>query len=271
MNKLACRYALVQFQPFAETGEFANIGVVLACPSTGYFDFRLQLKQVKRITDFFRPVSREHYLAAARYMRDVLEQTRRSLTGLRGDAVRGVLDDFLHPREAVIRFGRQRAVLAQDPAQELERLYESLVNRSHASRKHVEDVLAREISDVVNSLPLVAPFRQTKLGDDFLSAEIPLVQTVEGVHVKAIKPLNLDVDKANDVHEKWILWAGKLRLLHARSMIPDQMAFVLHMPEQTDDIHVAEAAQEARWGLQEAGAQVFASHDNDALKRFALQ
>lgn len=32
MNKLACQYAVVRFLPYAETGEFANVGVALACP-----------------------------------------------------------------------------------------------------------------------------------------------------------------------------------------------------------------------------------------------
>ena len=42
MNKFAYRYAIVQFQPYSETGEFANVGVVLVCPETGFFDFKLQ-------------------------------------------------------------------------------------------------------------------------------------------------------------------------------------------------------------------------------------
>ena len=53
MKKIACRYAIIQFMPYTETGEFANVGVVLACPETGYFDFKLQTKRYARITAFF--------------------------------------------------------------------------------------------------------------------------------------------------------------------------------------------------------------------------
>ncbi len=42
MKLVACRYAVVQFAPYRETGEFANAGVVLMCPETGHFDFKLQ-------------------------------------------------------------------------------------------------------------------------------------------------------------------------------------------------------------------------------------
>ena len=35
MKPLACRYAIVQFMPYAETGEFANVGVVLCLSADG--------------------------------------------------------------------------------------------------------------------------------------------------------------------------------------------------------------------------------------------
>ena len=50
--KYACQYAIVRFLPYAETGEFANVGIVLICPQTGYFNFKL-LKHVRRISAFF--------------------------------------------------------------------------------------------------------------------------------------------------------------------------------------------------------------------------
>ncbi len=45
LNKLACRYAILRFLPYTETGEFANVGVVLACPATGYFGFKLETRR----------------------------------------------------------------------------------------------------------------------------------------------------------------------------------------------------------------------------------
>ena len=52
MNKVACQYALLRFRPFVETGEFANVGVVLLAPEARFFGFRL-LKRYGRITQFF--------------------------------------------------------------------------------------------------------------------------------------------------------------------------------------------------------------------------
>ena len=61
MNKLACQYALLRFRPFVETGEFANVGVVLMCPEGRFFGFKL-LKKYGRITKFFHQLDSKVYL-----------------------------------------------------------------------------------------------------------------------------------------------------------------------------------------------------------------
>ena len=46
MKRLFAHYTLVRLLPQADAGEFANIGVVLACPETGYFGFRLMKRKL---------------------------------------------------------------------------------------------------------------------------------------------------------------------------------------------------------------------------------
>ena len=74
MKLVACRYAVVQFAPYRETGEFANAGVVLMCPETGYFGFKLQTRRTKRITDFFDELPRSYYVRAVKAMEDELQR-----------------------------------------------------------------------------------------------------------------------------------------------------------------------------------------------------
>ena len=74
MKLVACRYAVVQFAPYRETGEFANAGVVLMCPETGYFGFKLQTRRTKRITDFFDELPRSFYVRAVKAMEDELQR-----------------------------------------------------------------------------------------------------------------------------------------------------------------------------------------------------
>ena len=50
---IPCRYAILRFLPYVETGEFANVGVVLMSTAGRYFGFRLLGRRVARVTHFF--------------------------------------------------------------------------------------------------------------------------------------------------------------------------------------------------------------------------
>ena len=44
---------IVRFAPFAETEEFANVGIVLSVPAIGRMEYRLARKNLKRVNHFF--------------------------------------------------------------------------------------------------------------------------------------------------------------------------------------------------------------------------
>jgi len=48
--KTLCLYAIVRFMPYAETQEFANVGVVMCVPDKNIFKFKLAPKHFARIT-----------------------------------------------------------------------------------------------------------------------------------------------------------------------------------------------------------------------------
>ena len=268
MDKFDCRYAIIQFRPFVETEEFANIGVVLACPSTGYFDYRIQLKQTKRFTDFFRPLPREGFLEAAKYFEGSLRNVKAAAHGQPASALRAVFERLVHPRETMIRFSEPRALLTSNPPQELDRLYSRLVHRDFATRIHVEEAMTRELVDHLRTLNLAHPFKAEKIGDDFLSVKLPLVQTIGSRLVKGIKPLNLNLQDPNEVFDKGAIWASRYDRL--RNQLPEQVAFVLEMPTNTSDIHVAHVAWEAADALERAGAVIIPSQDQNRLDQFAM-
>lgn len=128
MKKIACRYAIIQFMPYTETGEFANVGVVLACPETGYFDFKLEKKCYARITAFFQ-LNRKVYLNAIKEIEGELARIQHLVINLpegaqRASRIRELLEVLTHPREAMVRFSQPRPVLTNDSVKELEILFE---------------------------------------------------------------------------------------------------------------------------------------------------
>ena len=104
MNQTA-RYSIVRFLPYAETEEFANVGVVLFAPGKRYFDFRLNNKW-RRIGAFFEPLERRVFAEGIRAFGEELQRTRALAMGMFGDsrgqaAAAGVFEDLVRPRHLV--------------------------------------------------------------------------------------------------------------------------------------------------------------------------
>ena len=53
MKDYICNYSTIRFQPYRETGEFVNIGVLLSCPQVGFFKYRVDKVHHGRISKFF--------------------------------------------------------------------------------------------------------------------------------------------------------------------------------------------------------------------------
>lgn len=210
MNKLACRYAVVQFMPHADTEEFVNIGVVLACPQTGFFDFQLESRKYKRVTDFFDELSPEMYRAAVRVIRGELQRVQTQLSEqLRDEVVwrtRAFFDRATHAREAMIRFSSPRVVLAESPQNELDRLYRHYVDRNFATREYAETEMAKRLGTLLKSLDLQTPFKPLRIGDDQIHATFPLVQQRGDEILKVIKPLNLNKAEPNAIYDHGDAW-----------------------------------------------------------------
>lgn len=136
MKEVACRYALVRFMPHSDTEEFVNIGIVVACPQTGFFGFRMEAAKHKRVTDFFDGLSPEMYSAAVRVMSAELERVKEQLERQQGEDIarrtRALFDSATHAREAQVKFSKARVAVAASPEAELNRLYEHYIARTGA-------------------------------------------------------------------------------------------------------------------------------------------
>jgi hypothetical protein len=244
MKNLACRYAVVQFMPYSETGEFANAGVVLVCPQTGYFDFHLQTRKYARVTAFFDELAPEVYLTAIKVIQGEMERVRDRLardattrtTGTTGtdELTRAAFTSLVHPREAIIRFSPARVLLAEEPEKELKRLFDHYVDRAFATPEYVETAMIRRLSALLKGLDLQAPFRAEKIGDDVVHANFPLVQRRGVEFRKVIKPFNLNQPEPNGIFDHGDAWVQKMRRLRNRNLLPAEVLFAVAGPRSAD-------------------------------------
>lgn len=271
MKKLACRYAIIQFMPYPETGEFANAGIVLACPKTGFFSYKLEKKKYARVTNFFEELGPSVYLEAMKHFEAELSRIKSILAAdvTQPQIVRNVFDHLVHPREAIVRFGEQRAIMAESPEEILDVLFDHYVGRKFVTKEYQETKLARRVAGIVNSLKLELPFREEKLGPNEYPVSFPLVQKDhEGEVMKLIKPLYLGQDEPNKIYTHGELWIAKVRRLKTLRLLPTDALFAVESPNGKYEKRV-EAANSIVTELSELGVKVVNANAMDEIQEFA--
>ena len=278
MKRDIAHYTLVRLLPQVDAGEFANIGVLLACPKQGYFEFRL-IKRYGRVTRFFEEFTGELFLRVRREVEAELRHIRTQIgdSGARDQSlVLRVLQDLTKPRESMVRYAPLRMLMTDDPKADMNRLVARYVQRNgEALRQRREEVLTRHVGRVLRTQQLGHAFEPDEVGPDEFPVQLPLVYERDGKVLAAIKPLDLTQDEPVKIYEHGDLWVGRLRRLKQLGALPAGMLVPVEGPKADDlrryrayadivnelgaiDIEVTEAANNARI-LEFAQARVAAA------------
>lgn len=238
MKKQLCHYAIVRFLPYAETGEFANVGIVLMCPEAGYFNFRL-MTHIKRITTFFEELDAGIY----RRTRDDFQKelmrvqqyfSHEQIKDRVGQAIaRQIFEELTRPREVMMRFDAARVVLTDDPAQQLEELFAHYVERNFVTKAYQEQLLDKAVHKLLQTAKLAKEYKARTLGDqNVFHARFPFVKTRDEKPLKAIKPLHLAHDDPTLIFEHGWAWKGKVEKLRALGLLPEQVLIPVQGPAE---------------------------------------
>lgn len=126
--KQACKYNIIRFQPYAETQEFANIGVVLYAPKTGQFTFKLLPQNTHgRITSFFSKLDKTVLQNTLAILKD--ELTRIQAMSLEYGNFDQLYDELVRPREGVIQYSDHFARFTENPLVTTDELFEHYVHQ----------------------------------------------------------------------------------------------------------------------------------------------
>lgn len=236
MKKFACQYAIVRFLPYLETGEFANVGIVMLCPDAGFFDFKLLLTRVRRITAFFEELDSGIYRRAAKDFKQELNRIRNWIAHQPGrtmdvELARHLFGELTRQREAMMRFDNVRVVLADDPAQQLDELFGHYVERNFATKAYHEQLLDKTVRNVLMEAKLNKQYQPETLGDvTTYHAKLPFVHRDGERAVKAIKPLFLAHEDPAQIYDHGWAWLGKVEKLRALHLLPEQVLFPVQGP-----------------------------------------
>ena len=237
MQRDIAHYTLVRLLPQVDAGEFANVGVLLACPKQGYFEFRL-IKRYGRVTRFFEEFTGELFLRVRREVEAELRYIRTQIgdNGARDQSlVLRVLQNLTQPRESMVRYAPLRMLMTDDPDAELKRLVARYVQRDgEGLRQRREEVLTRHVNKVLRAQHLAHVFEPDEVGPDEYPVQLPLVYERNGQVLAAIKPLDLTQDEPVKIYEHGGLWVGRLKRLKSFGALPAGMLVLVDGPKADD-------------------------------------
>jgi hypothetical protein len=276
MKRIPCLYAIVRFSPFVETGEFANVGVILMAPAPGIFTFKLAIKRHERITHFFRPLDAKIYRETMLGLRDelnrantemLLHQLDKFQQGGNGEFATLMFNEIIRPRETTIKFSESRSILTSDISAELNRLYEHYVEHSFVTHEYHETVMERGVRQLLLQGKIADRFSRMEVGNEEYHAAFPFVEKHDDVPVTAIKPLNLDQSQASKILDHGGQWLFRVQALKKRDLLPRRILFAVKGPAPKDVR--ASAAREIVESLEDSGVTVLPYSATDQILEFA--
>lgn len=259
----ACHYAIVRFMPFVETGEFANVGVVMFAPNARYFGFKLLGNRYARVTNFFEQMDAKVFRASMSTFREELQRidgmlkqmgTDRRLKTLDRDGAVRLWGEIIKPRETMLRFSDSRVVLAEEPRAKMLELFEYYVERNFVNREYQEKMLERGVRGWLRDAKLLNQFHAGRVGNDEYHAQFPFVAGPDDKPEKIIKPLNLDYAEASKIIDHGGQWVVRVNALKKRQLLPKQVLFTVNGP--VDSTARGKARREVVDELEEAGVIV---------------
>ncbi|CAH0355342.1 DUF3037 domain-containing protein [Sphingobium sp. CECT 9361] len=241
------RYSIIRFQPFADLGEFANVGVVAISPSHGAAAFKIARKRFGRLHDFFGDDAYRAYGPAVDYLRE--ELGRLVMYGGLG-ASREAIQIFNHltrEHESTLVFSEVRTVLFEAGIDELVRsLFARLVMRQLQEANDL--TLITEIRQALRENG-IRSFKAIRLDDDVVPVKFPIAN--DDGRLRAIHPLAFNQKTPLAVFDHGSLWRKRLSYLLNQNKI-DEGAVLLAVepPENGASRSIQHAFNEAMGEIQ---------------------
>nr|WP_298248475.1 DUF3037 domain-containing protein [uncultured Halomonas sp.] len=225
-----CNYAVLRFQPYPETGEFANLGVVMLC-NNGTFLYRLETRHYKRITQFFSKLDKKVLLNARRGIANELARISDVMQKHASDS-KLQLSVFKHltgPSETILRFSRPGVIAAAKPEEALEKLFLNYVHHEFDSKPDVEQQLTQRVNRLLKNLPN-RHYDKGTLTAGYYKVTFPFLWQDNSTPRQAIKPISFDLDDPSSILEKGDKWVSKMERLIAAGAAPADAVFISRRP-----------------------------------------
>jgi len=269
MNRQVAKYSIIRFQPFTETEEFANVGIVMYLPTTKELYFQLRSpKESGRICQFFNPLDKKIYIHSLKIVRDELERLQYYGRETGNNRV-NFYDELIRQREGIIQYSPPRVLFTTNTKNTLDNLFQQYVHRSFARKEGFEEQMKKRIKVLLgNSNLLHKKFTlDTDIGDETIyKVSMPFVSQGENL---AIKPIHFNHAKPHQLIEHGITWLTKIQQLKRHNFIqPNHVLFAFQRPDQGKGI-LLNAFDDIKEQIEEFGIIMSDINDTEQIIQFA--
>jgi len=267
------RYSIIRFRPFAETGEFANIGVIVTEIGTGRSAFRLAAKRFGRVKHFFDDLAYDSYRYANGFIRKELERVVKELPLLRSNSDDYYQADFIKERESSVIFSKPRIIKSHEDLEEVtDSLYGRYIGRNFAASENVEAALTRDLRANLKERG-ITHFKSLRLDDEVVPVILPLAYRSD--HIYAIKPMAFSQKTPLSVFDHGASWKNRFEYLLDKNKLISGSVLLALEPPMANDSAFQEAYHLVRNELDQLPFDiVVADHSNnmlDSVARFAAK
>lgn len=248
-------YAIVRFRPYAETGEFANIGVIAVNLATSEMQFRLAPKRFARIGHFFDTKAHQAYSSAIEELRIELP---RAIEFLPRNYVRSSTVQFsglIGSAESSITFSEPRTIKTDlDLDNLIAKLFDRFVRREFDRDEDIEARLTKDIRKKLHQFG-IKHFRTLTVADEIIPIRFPLAYYSS--NLAAIKPLAFDHKNPIHIIDYSAYWKKRLIYhLEKGNIQPGNLYLAIEPPSESADDHFHDAFNVALSDLKELPFEV---------------
>ena len=212
-------YVLLRYRHDPVAGEFANVGVVLHQPSSGFLDAKVR-RNLGRLSAIFPGVDGD---ALRSSFRAVEGELKRQAASQRGDLLTSLKDAGSFGRQVIpdddssFVWGPIGSGMTADPARTLAQLYDRFVarydERTHAHRD--DAAVWRPVRDRLTTLSLADRLQPKTISSPYDRIEFAHAWKNGAWH--CYQPLSFDLASEDGIRDKARRWAGSLLALQNAS------------------------------------------------------
>lgn len=256
--KRAFHYSIIRFQPFPDSGEFANIGVLVVDTELGEVDFKLARQKFARIREFFGDEAYDAYKFAIQYLMTEFGYGRRRPFWTKAAAM-DLFKLHVRPRESSVIFSDQRTILFDGRIEELTtQLYARFIERRRTDAGEL--TLIDDIRDALKT-HAIRGFRAIKIEDPVVSVRFPIAH--RNGELTAIQPLVFNQKTPLAIFDYGAHWKNRLSYLLNKKVLRDQSVMLaVDEPYERFDDASYQAFKEARSELRMLPFEIVSGHEN---------